>query len=329
MTARPLLASVHSGGQTGVDVAALRAAKNLGLATAGTMPLGFRTHDGPRPDYAALYGCTEHASPEWAPRTRANVDASDATLRLAVDMDSPGERCTANACKAAGKLLVSVHMDLDWNGALVPVAAEVDEAIARLRLLAVKQGRPLVLNVAGNSERTAPGIEASAEKVLRAILPAIAAPLRVYTARVDYDGPDRLDITHSGLCKARDAGQPFPGAPWVPPWAILEPALEARKQAAAARKAGRAEEARLVEDAAWEAYEPLYVAAMRESYKVNRGAWDALLARSVVTAVCYCAPAHGESLRCHRRLLAGILVKLGAEDMGERPRSDRKRQGYG
>ena len=321
MTARPLLASVHSGGQTGVDVAALRAAKNLGLATAGTMPLGFRTHDGPRPDYAALYGCTEHASPEWAPRTRANVDASDATLRLAVDMDSPGERCTANACKAAGKLLVSVHMDLDWNGALVPVAAEVDEAIARLRLLAVKQGRPLVLNVAGNSERTAPGIEASAEKVLRAILPAIAAPLRVYTARVDYDGPDRLDVT------AKSGGEN--GRPFAPSWDLLRHALDARKQATAARTAGRVDEARLIEAAAWEAYEPRYEQAMRVSYKANRGAWDAILARSVVTAVCYCAPAHGEPLRCHRRLLAGILVKLGAEDMGERPRSDRKRQGYG
>ena len=329
MSARLLLSAVHSGGQTGVDVAALRAASTLGITTGGVMPHGFRTHDGPRPDYAALYGCTEHTSPEWAPRTRANVDATDATMRLALHMDSPGERCTANACRDAGKLLVSVTMDLGWHGQMIAEPSEIDRAVAVLRLLAVRQGRPLVLNVAGNSEKTAPGIEASAEKVLRAILPAIAAPLQVYTARVDYDGPDRLDITHSGLCKARDAGQPFPGAPWVPPWAILEPALEARKQAAAARKAGRAEEARLVEDAAWEAYEPLYVAAMRESYKVNRGAWDALLARSVVTAVCYCAPAHGESLRCHRRLLAGILVKLGAEDMGERPRSDRKRQGDG
>ena len=178
-----------------------------------------------------------------------------------------------------------------------------------------------MLNVAGNSERTAPGIEASAEKVLRAILPAIAAPLQVYTARVDYAGPDRLDITHSGLCKARDAEQPFPSAPWVPPWEILEPALHARKQADAARKAGQADEARLIEAAAFEVYEPAYVAAMRASYKAHRGAWDALLARSVVTAVCYCAPAHGEPLRCHRRLLAGILVKLGAEDMGERPRT--------
>ena len=320
MTARPLLGAVHSGGQTGVDVAALRAASALGFATGGVMPKDFRTHNGPRPEYAALYGCTEHASPEWAPRTRANVDASDATLRLAERMDSPGERCTANACKAAGKPVWSLHMTRKGEGFTLS-RSEVDAAVDGLRLLAVRQGRPLVLNVAGNSERTAPGIEASAEKVLRAILPAIAAPLQVYTARVDYDGPDRLDITHSGLCKARDAGQPFPGAPWVPPWAILEPALEARKQAAAARKAGRAEEARLVEDAAWEAYEPLYVAAMRESYKVNRGAWDALLARSVVTAVCYCAPAHGEPLRCHRRLLAGILVKLGAEDMGERPRT--------
>ena len=195
MTARPLLTAIHSGGQTGVDVAALRAASTLGITTGGVMPHGFRTHDGPRPDYAALYGCEEHASPEWAPRTRENVAASDATLRLAEHMDSPGERCTENACKAAGKRAWSLHMRRKGDGFTLS-RAEVDEAIDGLRLLAVRQGRPLVLNVAGNSEKTAPGIEASAEKVLRAILPAIAAPLQVYTARVDYDGPDQIGRAH-------------------------------------------------------------------------------------------------------------------------------------
>jgi hypothetical protein len=317
VTARPLLLAVHSGGQTGVDIAALRAAASLGFTTGGVMPLGFRTHDGPRPEYAALYGCTEHNSPEWAPRTRANVDATDATLRIAEHMDSPGERCTANACRDLGKPVWSLHMTRGADGDLVlPPRDDLAVAVFGLRALAVKQRRPLVLNVAGNSERTAPGIEIAAEAMLLSLLPVIAAPLKVYTARVDYDGPDRLDITHSGLCKARDEGQPFRGAPWVPPWAILEPALAARKQATAARKAGRAEEARLIEAAAFEAYEPAFVAAMQASYRANRGAWDALLARVVVTAVCFCTdPNH-----CHRRIVARLLAKCGAEDMGERPR---------
>ena len=33
--------------------------------------------------------------------------------------------------------------------------------------------------------------------------------------------------------------------------------------------------------------------------------------------------------RCHRRIVARLLAKCGAEDMGERQRSDRKRQGGG
>ena len=44
-----LLARVRSGAQTGVDIAALRAAASLSLPTAGTMPQGFRPHSGPRP----------------------------------------------------------------------------------------------------------------------------------------------------------------------------------------------------------------------------------------------------------------------------------------
>lgn len=50
------LRRVISGGQCGVDVAALRAAKRAGLQTGGTMPRGWRTLDGPRPEYAAEYG---------------------------------------------------------------------------------------------------------------------------------------------------------------------------------------------------------------------------------------------------------------------------------
>lgn len=295
-----------------MDIAALRAAKATGFATGGVMPKGFRTHDGPRPEYAELYGCTEHESPEWAPRTRANVAAADATLRLALDMDSPGERCTANACRAAGKPMHSLHMTRKGDGFTLS-RAEVDDAVDGLRLLAVRFGRPLHLNVAGNSEKTAPGIEASAEKVLRALLPAIARPLQVYTARIDYRGPDALDVT------VKSGGEA--GAPFAPPWEILEPALGARRQATAAREAGRAEEAQLIEAAAFEVYEPAYIAAMRASYKAHRGAWEALLARQVVTLTCYCA----DREKCHTRLLARILTKLGAEDMGERPRTARKR----
>ena len=41
---------IVSGGQTGADQAAWRAARTAGIATAGFMPLGYLTEDGPRPD---------------------------------------------------------------------------------------------------------------------------------------------------------------------------------------------------------------------------------------------------------------------------------------
>ena len=47
---------IISGFQTGADIGGILAAKRLGLETGGTMPKGFRTEDGPRPEFAELYG---------------------------------------------------------------------------------------------------------------------------------------------------------------------------------------------------------------------------------------------------------------------------------
>jgi len=343
VTARSHLAVCRSGAQDGVDIAALRAAASLGLPTAGTMPLGFRTHGGPRPEYRELYGCDEHASPDWAPRTRVNVERADATLRLAEHPNSPGERCTANACKEFRRPCFDVLLVRE-GATLAPVASDREKAIAGLRRLAVDLGRPLHLNVAGNSEKTSPGIEAAAEPVLRALLARVAAPLRVATGRIDCGDRDALDVSRAGASRARSRGVPFPGEPFAPSWEILKPALDARTLAKIARSEGRAEDAALLEAAAWERYVPAFEAEMRVSYGVppdrmgqlereastrpkspvrpDRRAWLALLARERVVLTCFCVAEEGEPLRCHRRLLAGILVKCGAVDEGEVPGSD-------
>ncbi len=117
----------------------------------------------------------------------------------------------------------------------------------------------------------------------------------VYTARVTYAGPDRLDI-------ARSSAGPE-GLPFAPSWTILRPMLELRRSEGAMAVAY-----------AWPKYVIDYTEEMRRSYRDKRAAWDALLARAEVTLVCYCTdPAH-----CHRTVLAGILAKLGAEVRGER-----------
>lgn len=118
----------------------------------------------------------------------------------------------------------------------------------------------------------------------------------VYTARVSYRGPDRLDITR------KSAGPE--GLPFAPSWEILRPILALRRTQGAAAVAD-----------AWPRYVADYTAEMRVSfYRHHRAAWVALLERPEVTLVCYCA----DPARCHRTVLAEILGKLGADVRGER-----------
>ena len=85
-----MLRKVISGAQTGADRAALIAAKRFGFITGGHMPAGFLALDGTHPGFADLYGMETTASTEYPPRTRQNVQNSDATLRLAMNWSSPG-----------------------------------------------------------------------------------------------------------------------------------------------------------------------------------------------------------------------------------------------
>ena len=71
---------IISGGQTGVDRAALDVAVELGIACGGWCPKGRASEDGPIPDH---YPLTETPSAEPAQRTEWNVRDADATLIIA------------------------------------------------------------------------------------------------------------------------------------------------------------------------------------------------------------------------------------------------------
>lgn len=145
--------------------------------------------------------------------------------------------------------------------------------------------------------------------------------LRVFTARIGTPGlTDALDVTRKS---ARGDGLAF-----APSWAILRPALDLRAVAkslaqgtAAALEGGAddrvlvgAELARKIDEAAWALYAPAFVDEMRQSYRVNRGAWERLLARDSIALLCYCT----DPERCHRTLLAReMLPRLGAVYAGE------------
>lgn len=127
--------------------------------------------------------------------------------------------------------------------------------------------------------------------------------LHVHTARLPhhgcpgYTGRDAIDVT-------RGSGGAYGGA--------FAPSRELLDEAQAMKRRAKKDEAKLVE--AWGWYAPRYVEEMRQSYRTNRLQWAQLLARAEVTLCCYC----GTWSRCHRRLLAELLVKCGAIDLGER-----------
>ena len=74
---------VLSGGQTGVDRAALDAAIDLGLPVGGWCPKGRLAEDGVIP---ARYPLIETRSPLYAERTEWNVRDTDATLVLVLPL---------------------------------------------------------------------------------------------------------------------------------------------------------------------------------------------------------------------------------------------------
>ncbi len=62
-------------------------------------------------------------------------------------------------------------------------------------------------------------------------------------------------------------------------------------------------------------YAASYLREMAASHDAHRGTWTSLLARERIVLTCYCTDAQ----RCHRRLLALILARLGATYLGELP----------
>jgi hypothetical protein len=144
---------VVSGGQTGVDRAALDVAIALGIPHGGWCPRGRRAEDGTIP---GRYALTEHASADYAARTEANVVDSDGTLVLHRGPLAGGTALTRELALREGKPLL-----------LVDLAARADPADVH-RWLDAHDVR--VLNVAGPRESGCPGIAGEARAFLRKVL---------------------------------------------------------------------------------------------------------------------------------------------------------------
>lgn len=196
------LFKVISGGQTGVDIAALRTAQEYGFKTGGTMPKGWMTLDGPKPEWGKRFNMKESLSPLYPPRTRANVMEADATLRIFTNAYSPGEKLTEKVCRGLTRPYLNVDLIRTRTGILPFDVANW-----------LTDNRVEVLNVAGNSEQTSPGIELRATIFLRKVF-------KVYTLAdelADTSPPpektgnrSRLDLKGPWAVVYRDcAGQQF------------------------------------------------------------------------------------------------------------------------
>ena len=147
------LQKIVSGGQTGVDRAALDAALELRLACGGWCPRGRQGEDGVIP---ARYRLAETPARDPAQRTAWNVRDSDATLILVRGLPSGGSALSAERAAAEGRPCRIV--DLAGQPDPGDVAAWIRSSGAR------------VLNVAGSRESEAPGIHDEALVLLRAVL---------------------------------------------------------------------------------------------------------------------------------------------------------------
>lgn len=140
-----------SGGQTGVDRAALDAALVVGLAIGGWCPRGRRAEDGVIP---LRYGLRETGGRAYHERTGRNVAEADATLIVTREGLSGGTALT--------RRLARLH---DRPCYVLDLARSGNDPCEWLR-----RERVETLNVAGPRESQRPGIYAQALELLRRLL---------------------------------------------------------------------------------------------------------------------------------------------------------------
>lgn len=157
-----MIGKLVSGGQTGVDRAALDVALNLGIPCGGWCPGDRKAEDG---RIADRYPLRETPSGDDSQRTRWNVRDSDGTLILTWGEPAGGTRLTVQSCRRAGK----PHLVIDLAG-----EDDRQDAMRAAREWISASLPGGVLNVAGPRASEHPAVYGR----VRAFLEALLASLR-------------------------------------------------------------------------------------------------------------------------------------------------------
>ncbi len=131
-----MLKKIISGGQTGVDRAALDAAIRMGISHGGWIPKGRLTEDGTLPE---TYHLDEMETDSYPERTEKNVVASDGTLIISRSPLTGGTEYTRKMVLKHGKQMLHIDPALHVN--LLGAASLVSSWIEMQRIE--------TLNVAG------------------------------------------------------------------------------------------------------------------------------------------------------------------------------------
>ncbi len=149
--------SIYSGGQTGVDRAALDAAIECGLWHGGWCPQGRLAEDGVIP---RKYRLKETRESDYEIRTELNIKSTDGTLILVDQEMDEGTEITMEICEAFQKPYLISNVELI---SIEDLESWIDEF------------RITKLNIAGPREGSEPGIYEKAVKILTELLEQLTA----------------------------------------------------------------------------------------------------------------------------------------------------------
>jgi hypothetical protein len=168
------ITKIISGAQTGADQGALDAAIYCDVPHGGWCPKGRKSEAGRIPD---TYNLKETNSANYLVRTEANVIDSDATLILTLGIAKGGSLRTIEFAHGHGKPYLAISVTT------MSRKRAVEQIVSWLNGAAVEEPKPprdCVLNVAGNRESRADGIQDVTEAIIIDVIRAVNPDCKVY-----------------------------------------------------------------------------------------------------------------------------------------------------